>query len=90
VSCVPLIHSPFSQETSPFTYVEINGLKIPEPSAAYSLLWEAVSGHDAKKDGHMRVSAKESLRNLVEWFNERSRGRGMGSEHAWSVVRSFD
>jgi hypothetical protein len=85
-SMYPAHLRPFLQETSPFTYVEINGLKIPEPSTAYSLLWEAVSGHDTKKEGHMRVSAKESLRNLVEWFKERSRGRGMGSEHAWLVV----
>ncbi len=28
------------QETNPFTYVEINGLKISEPFAAYNLLWE--------------------------------------------------
>jgi Cdc6-like AAA superfamily ATPase len=44
------------QETNPFTYVEINGLKIPEPSAAYALLWEAVSGHDSAVDGeHLRL-----------------------------------
>jgi Cdc6-like AAA superfamily ATPase len=39
------------QETNPFTYVEINGLKVPEPSAAYPLLWEAISGHDTSRDG---------------------------------------
>jgi origin recognition complex subunit 1 len=39
-----------------FTYVEINGLRIPKPSAAYGLLWEAISGHDMTTDGHLRVS----------------------------------
>ncbi|KAF9511046.1 hypothetical protein BS47DRAFT_1373169 [Hydnum rufescens UP504] len=28
-------------ESNPFTYVEVNGLKIPEPSAAYGVLWGA-------------------------------------------------
>jgi origin recognition complex subunit 1 len=49
-SPLPLLMSHF-QETNPFTYVEINGLKIPEPSAAYALLWEAVSGHDSAAEG---------------------------------------
>lgn len=54
---------------TPFTYVEINGLRIPEPGAAYSLLWEAVSGHDATKDGHLRMGSKEALRRLGKWFS---------------------
>ncbi|KAF7306437.1 Origin recognition complex subunit 1 [Mycena indigotica] len=58
-----------SNETNPFTYVEINGLRIPEPNAAYSLLWEVVSGHDVAKDGHMKVGAKESLRALTTYFS---------------------
>lgn len=74
------------QETSPFTYVEINGLKIPEPSAAYSLLWEAVSGHDASKDGHLKIGAKESLKALTRHFSGGGgRGRGPGG-HAWYVL----
>lgn len=56
------------QEFDPFTYVEINGLKIPEPNAAYALLWEAVSGHDVKKHGHLRISAKEALKKLTRHF----------------------
>lgn len=27
-------------EINPFSYVEINGLKIAEPAAAYNLLWD--------------------------------------------------
>ena len=77
----PNSHPP--QETNPFTYVEINGLKVPEPAAAYSLLWEAVSGHDVAKDGHLRVGAKESLRELTRHFGGGG-GRGRGpSGHAW-------
>ncbi|KAH7884236.1 P-loop containing nucleoside triphosphate hydrolase protein [Phlebopus sp. FC_14] len=57
-----------SGETNPFTYVEINGLKIPEPSAAYNLLWETVSGHDVVADGHLKVSSKEALKQLNNHF----------------------
>ncbi|KIM40772.1 hypothetical protein M413DRAFT_167654 [Hebeloma cylindrosporum] len=65
-----------SSEINPFTYVEINGLKIPEPSAAYNLLWEGVSGHDVAKDGHLRLSAKESLKALMQYFTIGNRGPG--------------
>ena len=71
------------QEGNPFTYVEINGLRIPEPNAAYGLLWEAVSGHDAAKDGHWKISSKEALRQLTKHF---SFGNVAGpSGHAWCV-----
>ena len=72
------------QEANPFAYVEINGLKIPEPTAAYGLLWEAVCGHDAAKDGHMKISAKEALRNLSKHFSNASREQvGPTGSHAW-------
>ncbi|KIJ60349.1 hypothetical protein HYDPIDRAFT_117246 [Hydnomerulius pinastri MD-312] len=58
-----------NSETNPFTYVEINGLKIPEPSAAYNLLWETVSGHDVVSDGHLKVSSKEALKQLGKHFS---------------------
>lgn len=32
------------QNTDSFEFVEINGMKIPEPNQAFSLLWEALSG----------------------------------------------
>lgn len=70
-------------EANPFTFVEINGLRIPEPSAAYGLLWEAVSGHDASKEGHLKISAKEALKNLGRYFAAGAGPRG----HAWYVVR---
>ncbi|CEL60878.1 Origin recognition complex subunit 1 OS=Schizosaccharomyces pombe (strain 972 / ATCC 24843) GN=orc1 PE=1 SV=1 [Rhizoctonia solani AG-1 IB] len=59
-------------EISPFSYVEINGLRIPEPSAAYALLWEAISGHDAAQHGHLNISSKEALRRLTRHFNSRT------------------
>ena len=41
---VPVFTSHFvNQEINSFSYVEINGLKISEPVAAYNLLWEGVS-----------------------------------------------
>ncbi|GJJ08352.1 hypothetical protein Clacol_002563 [Clathrus columnatus] len=55
-------------EVNPFTYVEINGLRVSEPSNAYSLLWEAVSNHDAEIDGKLDIRSKEALRNLNLFF----------------------
>ncbi|KAF9015037.1 hypothetical protein BDQ17DRAFT_1340381 [Cyathus striatus] len=63
-------------ETNPFTYVEINGLRLSEPSTAYSLLWEAVSGHDTAREGHLKISAKESLKALTRYFAGGGRGPG--------------
>ncbi|KAI0298057.1 P-loop containing nucleoside triphosphate hydrolase protein [Multifurca ochricompacta] len=75
-------------ETNPFTYVEINGLRIPEPNAAYGLLWEAISGHDAVTDGHLRLSAKAALSHLSRHFGS-SRSAGPGG-HAWCSVVLMD
>lgn len=69
------------QETNPFTYVEINGLRVPEPSAAYNLLWETVSGHDMASDGHLKVSSKEALKQLTKHFSAGTRAGPAG--HAW-------
>ncbi|KAJ4475288.1 P-loop containing nucleoside triphosphate hydrolase protein [Lentinula edodes] len=75
-----------NNEVNPFTYCEINGLRIPEPSAAYTLLWETVSGHDVAQDGHLKMSAKESLKSLTRHFSGGGgRGRGSGS-HACVVL----
>ncbi|KAJ7650386.1 P-loop containing nucleoside triphosphate hydrolase protein [Roridomyces roridus] len=71
-------------ETNPFTYVEINGLRIPEPAAAYSLLWEAVSGHSVAKDGHLNIGSKESLKALTAHFSGGG-ARGPGG-HACVVL----
>ncbi|KAI0790048.1 hypothetical protein C8Q75DRAFT_763757 [Abortiporus biennis] len=60
-------------EGNPFTYVEINGLRIPEPSAAYGLLWESISGHNVAKDGHLKISSKEALRHLTNHFSSSDR-----------------
>ncbi|KAF8972307.1 hypothetical protein BDZ97DRAFT_1784119 [Flammula alnicola] len=65
-----------NSEINPFSYVEINGLKIPEPSAAYNLLWEGISDHDVAKEGHLRTSAKESLKVLMRYFTTGNRGPG--------------
>ncbi|KAJ3564052.1 hypothetical protein NP233_g8542 [Leucocoprinus birnbaumii] len=71
-------------ETNPFTFVEINGLRLPEPTAAYNLLWEAVSGHDVSRDGHLNISSKESLKALTRYFSSGT-GRGPGG-HACIVL----
>ncbi|KAG9002074.1 Origin recognition complex, subunit 1 [Tulasnella sp. JGI-2019a] len=68
-----------NNETNPFTYVEINGLRLPEPSAAYAVLWEAVSGHDAAKEGHLKISAKESLKRLDRYFSGGQAGPSGGA-----------
>ncbi|KAI0649566.1 P-loop containing nucleoside triphosphate hydrolase protein [Trametes meyenii] len=72
-------------EANPFAYVEINGLKIPEPAAAYGLLWEAVCGHDAARDGHMKIGAKEALRRLSQHFSGAARV-GPAGGHACVVL----
>jgi origin recognition complex subunit 1 len=62
-------------------YVEINGLRIPEPSAAYGVLWEALSSHNVSRDGPMRIGSKEALKNLTRHFSSGSRfGPG---KYAW-------
>ncbi|KII85243.1 hypothetical protein PLICRDRAFT_45427 [Plicaturopsis crispa FD-325 SS-3] len=73
-------------ETNPFTYVEINGLRIPEPSAAYSLLWEAVSGHDVAAEGNLKVSSKEALKQLTRHFSGGAGGRTGPGGHACVVL----
>ncbi|KAG5635717.1 hypothetical protein H0H81_010321 [Sphagnurus paluster] len=73
-----------TNETYPFTYVEINGLKIPEPAAAYSLLWEGICGHDVAEHGHLRIGAKESLKALTRHFSGGG-ARGPGG-HACVVL----
>ncbi|CAG8534094.1 13282_t:CDS:10 [Acaulospora colombiana] len=55
-------------ECNPFTFVEINGLRVPEPNAAYPLLWEAIVGHDASTHGHLKISPKEALKRLTLHF----------------------
>ncbi|KAJ2973019.1 hypothetical protein NUW54_g12146 [Trametes sanguinea] len=72
-------------EANPFAFVEINGLKIPEPAAAYGLLWEAVSGHDAARDGHMKIGSKEALRLLSNHFSGATRV-GPAGGHACVVL----
>lgn len=55
------------QELPPFSYVEINGLKIPSPQHAYVVLWEAISGAKG-------CSAKTALRGLESHFGRKTSG----------------
>jgi origin recognition complex subunit 1 len=66
-------------------YVEISGLRIPEPSAAYGLLWELISGANINTatDGHLRLSSKVALEHLSRHFGSPQRTGPTG--HAWSV-----
>ncbi|ORY37703.1 P-loop containing nucleoside triphosphate hydrolase protein, partial [Leucosporidium creatinivorum] len=54
----------------PFQFLEINGMKIAEPSTAFSILWEAVSG------GKKAASPRVALGELERWFAEPRVGRG--------------
>ena len=56
-----------TQELPPFSYVEINGLKIPSPQHAYTVLWEAISGAKG-------VSSKTALRGLESHFSKKTMG----------------
>ncbi|KAE9385151.1 hypothetical protein BT96DRAFT_960792 [Gymnopus androsaceus JB14] len=75
-----------NNEINPFTYCEINGLRIPDPSSAYTLLWEVVSGQATQQWRGETASAKESLKSLTRHFSGGGgRGRGGGS-HACVVL----
>ena len=76
-------------EIPPFEYVEINGLKIPDPGHAYVVLWEAICGgslagdevEDPAVDGGVggaakKVSSKTALRGLESHFSGRGGGAG--------------
>ena len=52
------------EELDDFIFVEINGMKVTEPSQSYSLLWEALTGQ--------RVSAAQSLSLLSKEFSRPS------------------
>lgn len=57
------------QDMDPFTFVEINGMKIADPSAAFSLLWETLSGTGDK------LPPKQALAALEAHFREPTPGR---------------
>ena len=59
------------QDILPFSYVEINGLKVPTPQHAYTVLWEAISGQKIS-------NSKTALRGLEEHFSEKGRMSGVG------------
>lgn len=56
-----------SPEAGPFDFVEINGMKLADPSQAYSLLWEAISGR--------RTSGTVALHRLCKHFESDSKRR---------------
>ncbi|WWD19059.1 hypothetical protein CI109_103517 [Kwoniella shandongensis] len=66
-------------ELPPFSYVEINGLKIPSPQHAYTVLWEAISGAKG-------VSAKTALRGLEGHFGRKVGGGVRGPRGHTFVV----
>lgn len=71
-----------ANEINPFTYVEINGLRISEPSAAYPILWAAISKQEGgKTDQHL--SSNQSLKLLNQYFTRTTRGP---AEHAYVVL----
>ena len=55
------------QELFAFKFVEINGMKIPDPAQAYSKLWEALTGQ--------RVSSTNALALLQRQFKSRNAAR---------------
>ncbi|KAG0242765.1 Origin recognition complex, subunit 1 [Mortierella sp. GBA43] len=49
----------FSQELSDFQFVEINGMKVTEPTYAYVLLWKALSGQKATANHALQLLEKQ-------------------------------
>ncbi|GAA5867823.1 hypothetical protein JCM1840_003456 [Sporobolomyces johnsonii] len=61
-----LQHDP---DMDPFTFVEINGMKISEPTAAFSHLWAALSaGNEGGSKAKAKTSPKAALAALEGWF----------------------
>ncbi|CEH12317.1 p-loop containing nucleoside triphosphate hydrolase protein [Ceraceosorus bombacis] len=63
-------------QISPFNFVEINGMKLPDASQAYPLLWAAVGGGKDPNIGH-----KAALKHLGTHFES-----GRGAARATTVV----
>ncbi|EIW67259.1 hypothetical protein TREMEDRAFT_33606 [Tremella mesenterica DSM 1558] len=66
-------------ELPPFSYVEINGLKIPTPQHAYTVLWEAISGAKG-------ASAKTALRGLEAHYARKTGGARGPRGHTFVVL----
>ncbi|ORY35566.1 P-loop containing nucleoside triphosphate hydrolase protein [Naematelia encephala] len=66
-------------ELAPFSYVEINGLKIPSPQHAYTVLWEAISGQKG-------TSSKTALRGLEGHFGRKTMGARGPRGHTFVVL----
>ncbi|WVO13435.1 hypothetical protein L204_101051 [Cryptococcus depauperatus] len=66
-------------ELPPFSYIEINGLKIPTPQHAYTVLWEAISGAKG-------ASAKTALRGLEAHFGRKGGGARGPRGHTFVVL----
>lgn len=71
-----------NKELPPFSYVEINGLKIPSPQHAYTVLWEAVSGVKG-------CSSKTALRGLEGHFGRKTAGVRGPRGHTLYVLLSL-
>ncbi|KAL1406326.1 Origin recognition complex, subunit 1 [Vanrija albida] len=69
-------------ELAPFSYVEINGLKIPTPQHAYTVLWETISGQKG-------CSAKTALRGLEAHFGRKT-GSGVRGPRGHTFVVLMD
>ncbi|WVW85627.1 hypothetical protein I302_107665 [Kwoniella bestiolae CBS 10118] len=69
-------------ELQPFSYVEINGLKIPSPQHAYTVLWEAISGSKGS-------STKTALRGLENHFGRKG-GQGVRGPRGHTFVVLMD
>ena len=69
--------------TNPFTYVEVNGLRLPEPNAAYGVVWDALCGGGnigGEEEGtRSRMSSKEALKRLGRYFASGGEGPGGGA-----------
>ncbi|KAJ9123931.1 hypothetical protein QFC22_000722 [Naganishia vaughanmartiniae] len=70
-------------EVAPFSYVEINGLKVPTPQHAYTVLWEAISGQKIS-------STKMALKGLEEHFSEAGRSSGLSGPRGHTFVVLMD
>ncbi|KAI8074523.1 P-loop containing nucleoside triphosphate hydrolase protein [Gongronella butleri] len=65
-----LQHRSEENELPVFDFVEINGMKLTDPTQAYSILWDCLS-RDDKEAAKKRVTARHALDLLDQRFNRR-------------------
>ncbi|KAH7479286.1 hypothetical protein PRIC1_009169 [Phytophthora ramorum] len=66
-----------AHELRNFAWVEVNGLQMPRPDVAYSVLWKALQPPETDAEGHKRMSAARLCEILQREFQTKNAARPM-------------